>query len=156
MPKFKFKLQPVLHHRRKKEDILKKELADIKRVFEIEKAVLEELKHKLTGLHDEFRIRQQNSPDPVEATAYSNYIDKVERNIEMQLIKLSEIASEVKRTQERLIEASKDKKILEKLYDKQYEEFQKEFARIEQGVIDELATIRHNRKRSRNADVKEI
>ncbi|MCL6471318.1 MAG: flagellar export protein FliJ [Firmicutes bacterium] len=148
MPKFKFKLQPVLHHRRKKEDILKKELADIKRVFKIEKAVLEELKQKLTRLHNDFRAKQQTSPDPAEAAAYSNYIDKVERDIEMQLIKLSEIASEVKRSQERLIEASKDKKILEKLYDKQYEEFQKEFARVEQGVIDELATIRHNRKRS--------
>lgn len=145
MAKFKFKLQPVLHHRRKKEDIFKKELADIKRLFEIEKSVLEDLEKRLANLHTELREKQRSSLDSSEAVAYSNYIDRVERDIEMQAIKLTEIAGEVRRAQERLIKASKDKKILEKLYDKQYEEFKKELERIEQGLIDEIATIRHNR-----------
>ncbi len=146
MAKFKFKLQPVLHHRRKKEDIFKKELADIKRLFEIEKSILEKLERRLTNLHTELRGKQRSSLDPSEAVAYSNYIDRVEQEIELQMIKLTNIANDVKRAQERLIEASKDKKILEKLYDKQYEEFKKELERIEQGLIDEIATIRHNRR----------
>ncbi len=148
MPKFRFKLQPVLHQRRGKEDTLKKELADIKRLFEIEKSVLEELKHKLLDIHTKLREKQKSLLDPSEAMAYSNYIDKVEQEIELQIVKLTDIANKVKRAQERLIEASKDKKILEKLYDKQYEEFKRELEQVEQNLIDEIATIRHSRRKA--------
>ncbi len=148
MPKFRFKLQPVLHQRRGKEDTLKKELADIKRLFETEKGVLEELRRKLLDLHAKLREKQKSLLDPSEAVAYSNYIDKVEQEIELQIVKLTDIANKVKRVQERLIEASKDKKILEKLYDKQYEEFKRELEQVEQNLIDEIATIRHNRRKA--------
>jgi len=146
MPKFKFKLQPVLEHRQKKEDIFKKELAEVKKRFESEKLLLEELKQKLFDLQSELREKQKSSFEISDIAAYSSYIDRVEGEIELKIIKLTEIAEDVKKAQKRLLEASKDKKILEKLHERKYEEFQKELERIEQGLIDELATIRHGRK----------
>lgn len=145
MNKFNFKLQPVLHHRQTKEDLIKKELAEIKLLFEKEQALLSELKDKLAGLQDEFRGKQRLSFDPAEAVAYASCIEKTNHQIEEQLIKLTKIAKEMRKTQERLLEAAKDKKVLEKLYDKKYEEFKQEFEKTEQALIDELATVRHKK-----------
>jgi len=146
MPRFKFKLQPVLEHRRKKEDILKKELAEVKKLFESEKSLLEKLRQRLFDLQSELREKQKSSFEISDITNYSNYIDRVEDEIELQIIKLTGIAEDVKKAQKRLLEASKDKKVLEKLHERKHEEFQKEIERIEQSLIDELATIRHGRK----------
>lgn len=148
MKSFRFKLQPVLHHRQKKEDIFKKELAEVRLLFDREKAVLDKLRSRLSDLQAELRIKQQTSFTAPEAVSYSAFIDRVEREIEVQTIKLTDIASEVRRAQERLVEASKDKKILEKLHDKRYEEYKIESDKAEQVLIDEMATMRHNRNDS--------
>jgi len=142
---FKFKLQPVLHHRQKKEDIFKKELAEVKLLFDTEKAVLDKLKSKLLDIQAELRLKQQSSFTASEAASYSTYRDRVEREIEVQTIKLTDIANEVKRAQERLVEASKNKKIMEKLHTKKYEEYKVEADKAEQTLIDEMATMRYNR-----------
>jgi len=146
MKKFQFKLQAVLHFRQRKEDILKKELAEIKKAFDFEKHKLDKLKSKLSKLQIELREKQLSSFDVSVAKAYSSYIDKIEADIELQSIKLADIAKEVKKAQERLLKASRDKKVLEKLHDKKYEEYRQEFERVEQGLIDEIATIRHSRQ----------
>jgi flagellar FliJ protein len=145
LKKFKFKLQPVLHHRQTKEDLVKKELAEVKLLFEKEQRLLGELKEKLNSLQNEFRDKQRLSLDPTEAAAYAGCIEKVNEEIEAQIARLTEIAQEVKKTQERLLEATKDKKVLEKLHDKKYEEFKQEFEKTEQAQIDELATVRHKK-----------
>jgi flagellar FliJ protein len=141
-------LQPVLHHRQKKEDIHKKELAEAKLLFERQKAVLDRLKSRLSDLQMEIRLKQQSAFDASEAVAYSAYMERIEREIEVETIKLADIASEVRRAQERLLESSKDKKILEKLHDKKLEEHKKESDQAEQSLIDEMATMRHNRNNS--------
>jgi flagellar FliJ protein len=142
---FRFRLQSVLDQRQKKEDILKKELAEKKMLFEREKAVLEQLKSRLSNIRQEFCDKQKVKIEAHEAAAYSLYFDRVEREIEFQLIKLTEIASEVKKAQERLLEAAKDKKIIEKLYDKQLAEYRQEMNRTEQALIDEISTVRYKR-----------
>ncbi|MDI6716436.1 MAG: flagellar export protein FliJ [Actinomycetota bacterium] len=140
--KFKFRLQPVLNYRQRKEDALKRELALAKQQFEQEKSLLEDVKLKLSNLQQEVKVKQQSSFDASEAIMHSNHINRIEREIEIRMIRLADIASEVRKIQERLVTASKDKKILEKLHDKKYEWFKKETDKLEQASLDELATIR--------------
>lgn len=144
MKRFKFKLQTVLNHRQKKEDVLKRELAVVKQRFEDEKHLLEQLRFKLLDIQTELRIKQKVMVDASEAVTYSNYMDRVERETEVQMVKVTDIAAEVRKTQGLLIEASKDRRVLEKLHDNQREDFKKELERIEQNSIDEIATIRQN------------
>lgn len=144
MKRFKFKLQTVLNHRQKKEDILKRELAAIMQRFEDEKHLLEQLKFKLLDIQAGLRVKQKALVDASEAAMCLNYIDRVEREIEIQMAKVTDIAAEVRKTQGLLIEASKDRRVLEKLHDNQHVEFKKELERIEQNSIDEIATIRQN------------
>ncbi|HEY3375607.1 MAG TPA: flagellar export protein FliJ [Candidatus Aquicultor sp.] len=145
MEKFKFKLQPVLHHRQKKEDIAKKELADIKQLFEAENRLLEKLQGRLADLQEEIRQKQQVAVDAAEATVYTNYIERLKKIIGEQILKLEQLAQEVRGAQERLLDTTKDKKVLEKLHDKQYEEYRHESEKVEQNSIDELATVRYRR-----------
>jgi flagellar FliJ protein len=145
MKGFKFKLQPVLDQRQKKEDILKKELAEKRLQYENEKLVLEKLKNKLFNVQQELRIKQKDRIDAVEMSGYLLYCQRLEREIELQVMKLTDLAAEVGRAQERLLEATKEKKIIEKLYDKQLEEFRQEVNRVEQTMIDEISTVRYNR-----------
>jgi flagellar FliJ protein len=142
---FKFKLQAVLDHRQKKEDILKKELADKKMRYEREKMILAQLRKKLSDTQQDLRNKQKDRFEAAEAAVYSKYFDRAEREIEFQLIKLTDIASEVQKAQDRLLEAAKDKKIIEKLYDKQLKEYKQELDRLEQAMTDELSTVRYNR-----------
>jgi flagellar protein FliJ len=142
---FKFKLQPVLDQRQKKEDILKKELAEKKLLFEQEKIVTEGLKSKLSDARQEFRDKQKDHPKASEAASYILFFDRVEREIEFQIMKLTELVAEVNKAQERLMEAMKEKKIIEKLRDKQIEEYQAEVNRQEQVFIDEISTVRYRR-----------
>lgn len=142
---FKFRLQPVLDHRQKKEDILKKELAEKKLLFEREKTVLNQLRNKLSRSRQELRDKQKAGFVASEAAMHSLFIDRMERETEFQSIKVEDAASEVKKAQEKLLEAAKDKKILEKLYDKQLTEYRQETNRSEQALIDEISTVRYNR-----------
>lgn len=145
MKGFKFKLQPVLDQRQKKEDILKKELAEKRLQYENEKLVLEKLRNKLSNVQQELRIKQKDKIDAAEMSGYLLYCQRLEREIELQVMKLTNLASEVSKAQERLLEATKEKKIIEKLYDKQLEEFRQEINRVEQIAIDEISTVRYNR-----------
>jgi len=142
---FKFKLQSVLDQRQKKEDILKKELADKKLLFEKQKILMESLKSKLSDTRQEFRDRQNERLKASEAAAYISFFDRIGHEIELQTMKLAELVAEVNRAQERLMEAMKEKKIIEKLRDKQMEEYRTEVNRQEQVFIDEISTVRYRR-----------
>ena len=145
MNKFNFKLKPVLHHRQKKEDLVKKELAKAKRLYEQEKERLTELNIRLADLHKALREKQRSALDATEISVHAKFIERVERQIEVQLSRVASLAAEVRKVQERLLEAAKERKILETLEEKQLIAHKLEAERVEQGIIDEIATVRHNR-----------
>lgn len=148
MKKFVFKLKPVLHQRQRKEDILKKELAEARRALEVERERLAALNERLQGLHAALREKQLSMTETAEVAVHTKFIERIEREIEVQLARVTDLAAEVRAAQERLLEAAKDRKVLEKLEEKQLHEFKQEAERVEQGVIDEIATVRHNRNNS--------
>jgi len=146
MKSFEFKLQPVLDYREKKEDFLKKELAEVKKKYECEKKLLDDLVESLRISQEEFKEKQMKGLDINEFFVYSCYLTKIQEDIYIQILRVRAILVQVEAVREKLIGASKDKKVMEKLYDKQYEEFCQMLLRSEQKLLDELATSRHKRK----------
>lgn len=146
MKNFKFKLQTVLSYREKKEDTLKKELASLRAKYEKEKQILHALIEKLEEKQEELRAKQLQDLDIDEVSLYCTYLFKLRKDILLQAVKVEELFSQVCTKREELVEASKDKRIMEKLRDKQYEEFQQILLKSEQILIDEIATSRHKRK----------
>ncbi|MDP2210593.1 MAG: flagellar export protein FliJ [Candidatus Aquicultor sp.] len=145
MNRFVFKLKSVLHHRQKKEDLVKKELAEVKRLYEFEKERLTQLNVRFADSHKALREKQKSALDATEISMHAKFIERLERQIEVQLSRVASLATEVRKVQERLLEAAKDRKVLEKLEEKQLSEYKLEAERVEQGIIDEIATVRHNR-----------
>ena len=147
MAKFKFKLQAVLTYRARKEDALKKELAELKIRHEQERQVLEALAQKLTRTQEELKVKQLEELDTGCITLYHSYLAKVQEHLDLQALKVRELLALVCAMREKLIEASKEKRMMEKLYDKSHEEWQQQILKNEQNLIDEVATSRNKQQR---------
>jgi len=147
MKGFKFKLQPVLNYREKKEDILKRELGEVRKEYEREKKILDNLMEALQRSQDEFKKKQIKGLNISDLFVYSCYFTKVQNDISHQALKVKKVIFRLEAVREKLIGASKDKKVMEKLYDKQYEEFCQMLLKSEQKLIDEIATSGHKRRR---------
>lgn len=139
---FKFRLQKVLELKKQKEDVLKKELADLltkKRELLHQKISLEKEKEKnLKALEQSlstlFIIE--------EILAYFNFIEVLDKKIEEILKFLKILESQIFQVREKLIQASKEKKVLVKLKEKKEKEWNITENRKEQKFFDEVAEIR--------------
>lgn len=155
MNKFKFKLETVLKVKTRVEDLRKIELreAELRR----EKARLE-----LCRCQDEveaniliYREKFQQRIDPEEANNYHLYLTWLNRQVDLATFKLQECEREVAERRHKLIDASKEKKVLEKLKEKAYQAFQAEQLNAEIKFLDELGTGRFIRDQVERQEVHE-
>jgi len=73
---------------------------------------------------------------------YNNYLKKIDLDIEEQKELVEVSRQQMEKSQKELVEAMKDKKVFEKLKEKDLKEFLKEEKKIEDKVIDEIVTFR--------------
>jgi flagellar FliJ protein len=145
MNKFKFKLETVLKVKIRMEDLRKIELREAE--LRQEKARLE-----LCRWQDEveanirlYREKFQQRIIPEEANNYHRYLTWLNRQVDMAMIKLQECQREVAECRQKLIEAAKEKKVLEKLKEKAYQAYRAEELSAEIKFLDELGTGRYIR-----------
>lgn len=142
MKKFQFKLHAVLGHRQRKEDGLKKELADLQRVLELETLALSKFKSELLMYQHELKEKQLTDFDVNELPTYHTYFQHMQEEIIGQTIKVEAFLRSVEAKREELLDASKDKKAIEKLRDRKKEDYIKLVLSDEQKLIDENTTSR--------------
>jgi flagellar FliJ protein len=151
MPRFKFKLQRVLEIREHKERLLKSELAELKRLYKQEESILRELQYKHTQYLRRL-IELQKEPFIVveEISFFHTYVDKLHDDCNAQRERLNELSKRIEGVKEKLIEARKERRILEKLRERYWKAFQFEVERVEQNFLDEIGqSIFHRRESSR-------
>lgn len=153
MSKFKFKLETVLKIKTRIEDLRKIELGEAE--HKREKARLE-----LCRCQDEveaniriYREKFQKKIIPEEANSYHRYLTWLNRQVDLALLRLQECQREVDNCRQRLIEASKEKKVLEKLKEKAYQDYQAEQLNAEIKFLDELGTGRYIRDQVEGREV---
>jgi flagellar protein FliJ len=147
MRKFKFNLQRVLDYRETIEDKLLGELAAARAQHDREIEKLTEV----TRARDQFRRRmrrQLTSGDPDEIKRAYFYLNDLVKRVQSQEMAVSQ-AEEFKnlKTTE-VVEASKDRKVLERLRDYKLVEYTSDLHSQEQKFLDDLATIRSNRSKA--------
>jgi flagellar FliJ protein len=145
---FRFRLEKVLVHRRRLED-------EAKREFIIAQAATNKALSDLEALYvaiDVARSRghemQVGTSDHRMAPTLQNidsFINGQKIRIERQRAVIRDLKSTEERMHELLVEASKEKKTLEKLREKHLEEYRAELARKEQAELDDLAIMRFGR-----------
>ncbi|MBV8488942.1 MAG: flagellar export protein FliJ [Candidatus Eremiobacteraeota bacterium] len=145
MPKkFAFALQPVLEHRKRIEDEKKQTLA-------LRQRAVDEAKRELERLNDEFRHhtselrRRHRELRLEELRLHYAHLQFLDRTIEVQIRVVAERQAAAERARLELVEASKNRKVVDKLKDRRRAAFVAEELRVEQLELDDGNARRYGR-----------
>jgi flagellar FliJ protein len=136
--RFKFALETLLKYRKSIEDQCRIELASLR-----EKQFREE--EKLFKIRDAQRTMQSKLQ---EKKNYLLYLDNLSQQSVIQRKVISELNNKVIEARDKLIEASRSKKIIEKLRDKKFKQYNQDLLKQENKVVNEIVTTRFARKDS--------
>lgn len=148
MKPFLFKLQTALDIKLKEEDIQKEELYQATKVYKQNLRMLTGLKNRLVEIQDILRGKQVKNIDVLEIKNCQDYIPVLNERIKQQEEKTEDSRLEMEQVRSKLLEIMKKRKILEKLKNRHYDEYMREFLREEQKQIDEMATVGYVHKDS--------
>ncbi len=140
MRRFVFSLQKVLEYRQRLEEQAIRAFAEAQAQLTHEQAVL----HKLLIEREEcLRRSHRRQHLSVELLAVEQtYLSALEERIEQQRQRVAEAEKVLEEKRQALIEAQRERKTLERLREKQYEEWRQEWLRTEQKALDDLAAVR--------------
>lgn len=134
-----FKLQTVLDHRQRLENLAQQKLADsLRRESELQHQIAEQ-QACLIKLHQELAHRQQHGTTIDELQLYQRSIDSKRKQIRKLVEQAEQLHREVARNRRNLTEASQEKKLLENLKDKKEAERRYHENRLEMAELDDIA-----------------
>ena len=149
MKQFEFRLQKVMETTRTREELQKRELAKALGVLHSNEQLLDEMFGRLEEQIGEYTSRRNGgSMKASEMLAYSRYSEKLAADIRRQQLAIEKLAQLVIEHRDKLIDISKDKKVLERLKEKKYEEFRKKLRSMEQKFMDEVSVRNYQNGRS--------
>ena len=148
MKKYSFRLQTVLNL---KEKALEEKLIELSKVVAIlnkENARLDELQHKHAVSTSDLAQMYANNDvlDISKIQLYKNYLAKVTQEILQQKKIVENVEKMVEQHQLEVNKALKEKKIYEKLKEKDSQKFFKEMEFKERAEADDLAILKYARK----------
>lgn len=143
MEKFNFKFERVLGYKKTIEELKKAEYGQAKKILNTE----EEKLKKLLIEKSRISLEKNNINDNTKINVlinYNNYLEKVNLLIKNQKINLEEAEYNAEKSRINMVEASRDKKIFEKLKRKYYNEFLNGLKKEEEKINDQLVTYRNS------------
>lgn len=125
---------------RTREELQKRELAEAFRRLHESELMLEDMLAALEEQIADFSRSMEGRQVRVsELSNRSGYNESMAALIREQKERIEALAEQVRSHRERLLEISRDKKVLEKLKDRKYLEFKKKLRNMEQKFMDELS-----------------
>lgn len=143
-----FTLQPALSYKTRLEEMRQMELAEIEIAFQQECHVLEALSQIEQAGYRE--LEQQHLTGQLNMDAIALYLfdlQTLQRRIEQQLTLLEDLSRRIGEKRGELIEASKEKKALEKLKGKYQKEIAQARAMTENKTMEDMATSQFHRRK---------
>jgi len=150
MKKFQFKFETVLKVKENKEQELKKELLKLIALKTEQEMMLNDINLEKKRISQEKLNNKSELLNIQSYIFYENYINSLRRQITSIEKVIKELEKRADDKREEVIEASKEKKIFEKLKERHYENFKKLVIQNEQKVLDEIAIGKFNRKEQRS------
>lgn len=139
MTGMKFQLEQVLKFRRDMEKMRKQEFAAAKQELESANDLLEQHKTEIHRLAQEFNDKQAELHTIDELQSYVNFFAKKRDDILHQKEQIEYLDSVMNERREDLLDATKDKKVLESLKDKKIRLLQTEQSQKERSFLDEIS-----------------
>ncbi|MBI4778565.1 flagellar export protein FliJ [Candidatus Desantisbacteria bacterium] len=146
MARFDFKFQHILNIKKHKENLLQEELSQLKRLFQHEESVLWGIEDQTKKCLFKLKELQAGMISIQEIMDYHNFLISLSEDITAQKNKLESLSTEIDGAISKLVHASQERKIFEKLRQKKWDEFRIEAGKEEQEFMDEVASIGHERK----------
>jgi flagellar FliJ protein len=141
MPRFVFKLEGVLHHRRNVEHQRQRELALVQAQMQQLQAELRRLDQSVQeATADLRRSRLVGAIDMAFLAAHRRFVTSMQRNAMTLVQKMSLIQRQVADARKALAEAAKERKIMEKLRDKQFQRWLDALNKRQTEELDEIGT----------------
>ena len=135
----KFELEQVLGYRREMEKLRIQEFATSRLHLEQAHDHLRREEEQVGELSEEFRNRQQEIGCIDEIRMYSDFFKRKRGEINNQKERVGQLDIVMNERREDLLEASKDKKMLESLKERKTREFRIEMGQKERKFLDEIS-----------------
>ena len=142
MKRFRFRLETKLRLISTEENIAKSEVARRLQEYEEQTRLLLACEQELESLYERLRPMKSKAFSLQEIIAIREYLPVLQERIQLQRMRSEQAFEELNRARHRLYEIIKERKALEKLKEKRWRAYIKEFHRQEQSVLDEAATTR--------------
>jgi flagellar FliJ protein len=142
MKRFKFRLESVLKWRLSLEEICLRDLSECEIRREQAQNELYRVQHEISETIAFCRESLRRKFDPQLAGNYFHYLNRLNRSMEEAVIWLRQREVEVTESRARLIEATRKRKVIEKLKEHAFRKHQAEELRSEINFLDELGTSR--------------
>ncbi len=124
MKKFQFKLHKLLDLREAREKQIKNELAELVNLQNIERNKQIELQQSMSQRKEALRTSMVKKTFSYnEVLTYERFTDNATKAINIAETKIRQMEPAIQRVRGRLMEASKEKKVVEKLKERKYREY---------------------------------
>jgi len=143
---YQFKLQALLDHHHRQEEVCQKELAEAQRELTDAQQKLKCLKKDKGENIQKLQARQEGRHHISDVLIFIDYIRQLSRDIKTQTQQVDSASENVTHKRNNLIAIMKKRKTLEKLKEKEWLEYQKKMLQVERKFNDEVAATRHIRK----------
>ena len=148
-PKFKFRLGSILKQRKIIEKKESKLFAKMHEKYQKECDHLDILLANLKKNQNELSVKKKKGIDITELKTYHTYINSLSADIKTRRLKVKEAKDQMEKQRKKLIAAQKDKKVIDKLKENEYNNFIEEERKNDLKTIDEInimATARKSKK----------
>lgn len=145
MAKFIFSMQSLLSLKSRMEEQKKQEFGKAMGKLEEEREVLSKLKTEKHTVILGFKDGISNKVNPQDFQNINNYIEFLKKKIAIQMNVIIKAEKEVEKKRKALIEATKERKMLDKIKEKKYEQYIEEEKKQEQKIIDEIVSYKYSK-----------
>lgn len=145
MAKFRFKLESVLAQRQRVEDERQRELAKLLRERFILETELRHMQEAITADKVEMSGELVGRVDVGRIRAHANHANQVTLRAQQIAVRMMGLEKQIEAARGKLLDATKGRKAIELLKDKQLKRWQTELDRRERETLDEMAVQRFGR-----------
>jgi flagellar FliJ protein len=142
MKKFVFRLETLLRHRRNIEERERIEFSRIRSKLLAELSHLEMLEAKHAETRSELAQKESGECDSREISWFYRFLDRLNLEMAASRARIAQLGRELEAQKKIMIEASRNKKMIENLRLKKQKEYLVSMERQEQKTIDELVVTR--------------
>ena len=135
---YRFNLQVLLDYRKRVEEGIQIELSHVQRKLEEERQLIISYREEKNFYEEELLKREEREIDIEEGILYRDYLKGMRIKIKKQEEIVARMRIEFDKKREELLAVTKNRKILEKVKEKDWNKFARELARREGMFIDEV------------------